>query len=115
MNSTYVKLTLIALGLAMGCIGAFSSVSAKESILQDVIDDYSDETYGSFAEQSSSPHMGGYRIEMVLDEAYHDYSGTEATAAYNASLEKAEFAVFETVGRPLTSPSGIPWDLMPLD
>jgi hypothetical protein len=54
---------------------------------------------------------------MILDEAYHDYSGTEAMA-YNedlVTLDEAEFAAFEVSGAPLTSPSVIPWVLIPVD
>jgi hypothetical protein len=61
--------------------------------------------------------MGGYRTEIILDEAYHDYSGTEAMArnADLVSLEEAEFAAFEAGGASLNSPSVTPWDLAPLD
>ncbi len=117
MISTHVKPTLITLGLAIGCVGAFSSVSAEESILHDAIDDYSGETRGSFADQSPSMRLGGYRTETILEVAYHDYSGAEAMA-YNAdlvTLEEAEFAASEVGGATLTSPTIIPWDLKPLD
>jgi hypothetical protein len=85
--------------------------SGQESILHQAIHDYADDARGSFSEPGPGYLTGRYITQTVLDEAYHDYDGSDAKAS-NALVERAtedaEFAAFE---QGPTFADIVPWEL----
>ena len=95
--STILGLTFSAITLATNANAADSDI-----ILFDAIDDYSHDvttTHQNLTRDSRVPKYrgSGYLVEIVLDEAYHDYQSTdtESISRKQSDLPQAEFAAME--------------------
>ena len=93
MTSPVTLLTAI-MGISLTAAIAAGNANAEESILHDAIHDYSDDVSRSLQSSSS---RGGYELQTVLDESYHDYDISDVAAFHSPEpvLERAEFAAFE--------------------
>ena len=100
-------------GLAFSAAVATTGVSAAEDeiILHDAIDDYTGDLGGSYSD-STRYHRGNYAVDIVLDEAYHEYRTEEVVTASKGrgEMEQAELAAFEA-----EKPVDIPWDISGID
>ena len=101
-------------GFAFSAAIATTGVSAAEDeiILHDGIDDYTSGLGGSYSDTSTRYRTGNYAVDIVLDEAYHDYRRDEVVAASKrpGEMEQAEFAAFEE-----EAPFDVPWELRVVD
>lgn len=66
---------------------------------------------GVLSEPAQGYDTGGYRVEIDLDEEYHDWEDRRvADTADRGRRQEAEFAAFETQG-----PLSVPWELGVVD
>jgi hypothetical protein len=120
MNTTRYRKTLIAatLSLAVGGLATTATAGTSTKIdLDEAVDDYSDVYTGGSMEQfttASRDRGPGYRVDIDLDEAYHDYQGHEVQAYERAlgELHVGELAALEFSS---SLPVELPWELRVVD
>ncbi len=120
MNATHYRKALIAaaLGVAVGGLVATATAGTDFKIdLDEAVDDYSDVYTGGAMERTvtaSREQGSGYRVEILLEESYHDYQGNEVQAYEQAldELQSGELAALEFSSAP---PVDLPWELRVAD
>jgi hypothetical protein len=104
---------------ALGAGTLFSALAinatAGEIILHEAIDDYSPVSESKF-DRTPQATRSGYQVNIVLDEAYHDYDGSQVMAFnYDMdALEQTEIAAFE-YGDTTREKTVFPWVIEALD
>lgn len=120
MNMTHYRKTLIAatLGAAVGSLVGTAAARTDFKIdLDEAVDDYSEVYTGGAMERigtASQDQATGYRVEIVLDESYHDYQGDQVLGYERAPSEMhtGEFAALEFSSH---TPVDLPWELRVVD
>ena len=106
-------LIAMALGLTLGTTVAYTPAYAEYDTDYEISSVYDAAVKNiPYSASASVSRGGGYRTEILLDEAYHEYQSGEI-ATYEADLvdlEQTEIAAFEA-SEPSTLPSVIPWQL----
>jgi len=115
MKTKTFRLLLAALSAGTLFSALAINATAGEIILHEAIDDYSPVSEGSF---DSTPQAtpSGYQVNIVLDEAYHDYDGSQVMAFNDdmVALEQTEIAAFE-YGGTAREKTVFPWVIEALD
>lgn len=99
MKTLHTKPIAMALGLVFGTAVTVVGAADIGIDLDEAIDDYSDVPTGPFLEGPSTyrEEGAGYRVDILLDEAYHDYSGSgvRADKDHLENMEQTDLAVLE--------------------
>ena len=97
MTKQTISRALLSLAISTSIAFTAANAGGKGFILDESIHDYSYDASRSFPASSSRQGWGGYDVKTILDEAYHDYYGSDVAAfeSPEPTLEQAEFAAFE--------------------